>query len=333
MAALTPGPASLLATLWIPPRTPPTCIPPLYSLAPSANAALPLYPLLQTSFPPFAHFVSSLSAPSPPPLAPGCPSASPASSPPLSPTVFFNGMLEVFEPEALSCYIFSRPIPLTSSASRNAILNQLPLSGFSALRSDRTHSLSSILYRDAMHASGGIIVFVRQGLSFSELSTSFLSSLDPYSDYVDFNISLNNFPSLSFLNVYAAPIRSSPTDGKTDSFSPSILLSSTNFFILRNFNCHHPLWGSRGTFDPRGEEVFDWVISSDLPLSMTLAYQPFSIASLAVAPPLTFPLLLRLFPYSAPGRCLRIWFLITYQFFNLSLSLSFDPTSARSFSF
>ena len=69
---------------------------------------------------------------------------------------------------------------------------------------------------------------------------------------------------MSFLNVYAPPIRSSPTDGRTDSFSPSILPSSRNLFILGDFNCHHPLWDSRGTSDPRGEEVFDWIISSDL---------------------------------------------------------------------
>ena len=55
-----------------------------------------------------------------------------------------------------------------------------------------------------------------------------------------------------------------PTDGRTDSFSPSILPSSRNLFILGDFNCHHPLWDSRGTSDPRGEEVFNWVISSDL---------------------------------------------------------------------
>ena len=60
------------------------------------------------------------------------------------------------------------------------------------------------------------------------------------------------------------PIRSSPTDGRTDSFSPSIFSSPRNLFILGDFNCHHPLWDSRGTSDPRGEEVFDWVISSDL---------------------------------------------------------------------
>ena len=55
------------------------------------------------------------------------------------------------------------------------------------------------------------------------------------------------------------PIRSSPTDDRTDSFS-----ASRNLFILGDFNCHHLLWDSRGTSDPRGEEVFVWVISSDL---------------------------------------------------------------------
>ena len=77
--------------------------------------------------------------------------------------------------------------------------------GFSALRSDRTHSQSGILSPDAMHTSKGIVIFVRQGLSFSELSTSSLSLLDPYSDYVGINISLNNSSLVSFLNVYAPP--------------------------------------------------------------------------------------------------------------------------------
>ena len=87
--------------------------------------------------------------------------------------------------------------------------------------------------------------------------------------------------------MYAPPIRSSPTDGKIDSFSPSILPSSRNLFILGDFNCHHPLWDSRGTSDPRWEEVFDWVISSDLlPLN-----DPDTPTLLAVAPPPTTPLL------------------------------------------
>ena len=70
--------------------------------------------------------------------------------------------------------------------------------------------------------------------------------------------------SLSFLSVYAPAICSSPTDSRTSSFSPSILYSSKNLFILGNVNCHHSLWDSKGSSNPRGEEVFDWVMSSDL---------------------------------------------------------------------
>ena len=107
---------------------------------------------------------------------------------------------------------------------------------FSALCSDRTHSASGFLSCDATHASGGVIIFVRQDLSFSEFSTFSLSSLDPYSDYVGINISPNNSSSLSFLNPYALPIRSSLTDGRTDSVSPSILPFFRNLFITGNFN-------------------------------------------------------------------------------------------------
>ena len=122
---------------------------------------------------------------------------------PLTLSEFFNEMREVFEPGALNYFTFFRPSLSTSSASRNLVLTHLALSGFSALHSDRTHSQSGILSPDATHASDGVIIFVKQGLSFSELSTSSLSSLDPYSDYVGINISLNNSSSLSFLNVYA----------------------------------------------------------------------------------------------------------------------------------
>ena len=78
---------------------------------------------------------------------------------------------------------------------------------------------------DVTDVSGGVIIFVKQNLSFSELSTSSLSSLDPCSDFVEVNISLNNFSSLSFLNVYAPPIRSSTKGSRTNFFSPSILPS------------------------------------------------------------------------------------------------------------
>ena len=224
-------------------------------------------------------------------------------------------------PGALNYFTFSRPIQSPLSASRNPILTFLPLSGFSALRSDRTHSRSGILSPGATHASGGVVIFVRQGLSFSELSTSSLSSLDPYSDYVGVNIFLNN-SSVSFLNVYAPPIRSSPPDGRTDSFSPSIFFSPE----ISSF------WGTSIAIIPSGTqearptpEGRKYLTGSSLLTSspsMTLTHPLFSIAPLAVAPLLTSPLLLLLLPFFAPGRCYRTWVLTIYQFFYPSLSLS-----------
>ena len=124
-----------------------------------------------------------------------------ASCLPLTSSGFFNGMLEVFKPGALNYFIFSRPILSTLSASRNPILTHLPLSGF-------LDSLLCVLIaptpglafsRDVTHARSDVVIFIRQGLFFSELSTSLLSSLDPYSDGAGINISLNN--SSSFHNA------------------------------------------------------------------------------------------------------------------------------------
>ena len=104
-------------------------------------------------------------------------------------------------------FLSSHPVDLICIQESN--LNSFSsfwIPGFSALRSDRTHSRSGILSSDTTHASGGVVIFVRQGLSFSELSTSSLSSLDPYSDYVGMNISLNNSSSLSFLFLPFLPL-------------------------------------------------------------------------------------------------------------------------------
>ena len=123
-------------------------------------------------------------------------------------------------------FISSHPVDLIYIQESDLNLSssfQIP--GFSALQSHGTHSRFGIFSTDVADASGGITIFVKQGLFFSELSTSSLSSLDPYSYYVEVNISLNNFSSLSFLNVYAPPIRSSTKDSRTNFFSLSILPS------------------------------------------------------------------------------------------------------------
>ena len=134
-------------------------------------------------------------------------------------------MLGVSKLGAINYYTFFRLIPLTLFVSRNLTLIYLPLSGFSALRSHGTRSRSGIFSTNVTDASGGVIIFVRQGLSFSKLSTASLSLLGPYSDYVEVNISLNDSSSLSFLNVYGPPIRSSTKDSRTNFFFPSILPS------------------------------------------------------------------------------------------------------------
>ena len=101
-------------------------------------------------------------------------------------------------------FISSHPVELICMQESNHNLSSsFRIPGFSALRSNRSHSRSGIFSTDATHASGGVIIFVRQSLSFSKLSTSFLSSLGPYSDYVEINISRNDSSSLPFLNVYA----------------------------------------------------------------------------------------------------------------------------------
>ena len=129
-------------------------------------------------------------------------------------------------------FISFHPVDLIYIQKSNLNLSSsVWIPGFSALRSHGTHSRSGIFSTDVADASGGVIIFVKQGLSFSELSTSSLSFLDPYSDYVKVN-----FSSLSFLNVYAPLIRSSTKDSRTNFFSlhSSLLCGSGSggFFAL-----------------------------------------------------------------------------------------------------
>ena len=130
-------------------------------------------------------------------------------------------MLGLSKPGALNCCTFFRLIPLTLFVFRNLTLIYLPLfRSMDSLLCDPIASTPDLVFFsiDVTDASGGFIIFVRQGLSFYDLS---ISSLDPYSDYVEITISLNDSSSLSFLNVYAPPIRSSRKDNRTNFFSPS----------------------------------------------------------------------------------------------------------------
>ena len=124
-------------------------------------------------------------------------------------------------------FISSHPVDLIYIQESNPNLSSsFRIPGFTALQFHGTHSRSGIFSTDVTDASGGVIIFVKQSSVFSELSTSSLSLLGPYSDYVEVNISLNDSSSLSFLNVYVPPIRSSTKDSRTNFFSFSILPSN-----------------------------------------------------------------------------------------------------------
>ena len=148
-------------------------------------------------------------------------------------------------------FISSHPVDLIYIQESNLNLSSsFRIPGFSALQSHGTHSRSGIFSTDVADASGGIIIFVKQGLSFSELSISSLSLLGPYSDYVEVNISLNGSSSLSFLNVYACPIRSSTKDSRTNFFSLSILPSYVEVEAVdfSRFPFHRKSTASASTF-------------------------------------------------------------------------------------
>ena len=226
-------------------------------------------------------------------------------------------MLGISDPVALNYYTLFCLIPLTLFVSRNLTLIYLPLSGFlDSLLCNLIAPTPGLEFFLLMpHTLAAASFSSGRVLSFSELFTSYLSLLHPYSDYVEVNISLNDSSSLSFLNVYASPIRSSPRDSRTDSFSPSILPIFRNLSILGDCNYHRPLWDSKGTSDSRGEEVFDCVISDLLNDSGVLTFLKNSSGSCS-SPGLSFaPFFL------ASGRCFRTWVVINYQFYKPSLFL------------
>ena len=77
-------------------------------------------------------------------------------------------------------FISSYPVDVICIQESNLdLLSSFRIPGFFGLRSDGAQSQSGIFSIDVTDASDGVIIFVRQGLSFSDLSTSSLSLPDP----------------------------------------------------------------------------------------------------------------------------------------------------------
>ena len=237
-------------------------------------------------------------------------------------------MLEVFKPKALNYFTFFCPILLTLSASRNPILTLLPLSEFlgyllCVLITPTPGLAFSLLMPCTLAMSSFLSGRANLFLNFLPL---FLCSIPTLIMWGSTSL-LTTPPRCHFLMCMPPPppICSSLTDGRADTFSPSILPSSQNLFILGDFNCHHHLWDSGSTSNLSKEEVFDWVISSDLPLNgpdtPTLLHRSTGSRS---SPDISFA------PSSVALSC--SWVVLEdlgslhHQFFYLSL-WSFVPTS------
>ena len=204
--------------------------------------------------------------------------------------------------------------------------------GFSALSFDRTHSRSGILSPDDTHASNVVVIFVRQGLFFSEFFTFSLFSLDPHSDYVGTNILLNNSSSLSFLNVYAPLFASPQRTTEPTPFFPQFFSPAKISSFVENSIAITPSGTQEVLPTPAGRKYSTGSFLLTSSPSITPTHPPFSIAPLAVAPPLTSPLLPLRLSFTALGWCYRTWVLTTYQYFYPSLSLSgLSPQRASPF--
>ena len=111
---------------------------------------------------------------------------------------------------------------------------------------------------------GGVLILVKNSLSYTSLSTQSLSSLDPSSDYLAIAVKIKGTAPIHLFNVYVPPIRSSSSDSRPKSFSPFLLPSSPTTYIFGDFNSHHSSWDSHSPEDHSGKDLFDWLLSSDL---------------------------------------------------------------------
>ena len=152
---------------------------PMCNLPPIANTAPLPHPRLQTSYP---HLPILYLLPLPPHHHLLLLAVLLCLLPPLPPNSFrvlqWNaGGLRARSTELLH-FLLSHPVDLICIQEFNLnSSSSFRIPGFSALLSDRTHSQFGILPPDATHASGCVVILVRQGLSFSELSMSSLSLL------------------------------------------------------------------------------------------------------------------------------------------------------------
>ena len=85
----------------------------------------------------------------------------------------------------------------------------------------------------------GVLILVKNALTYTSLSTQSLSFLDPSSNYLAITVKIKGASPIHLFNVYVPPIRSSSSDSLPKFFSPFLLPSSPTTYIFDDFNSHH----------------------------------------------------------------------------------------------
>ena len=167
-------------------------------------------------------------------------------------------MLVVFKPEACNystCFLlFPVDLICIQKSNLNSSLS-VRIPGHSTLRSDCAYFRCGYLSSDDSNAGNVEVIFVKQGLTFPELSISSLSSLSLCSDYAGVIISPKISSPISYLDIYALLTRFSSADCRINYFSPSVLPFSKNLFNVEDFMFHHPQWDLTSTSDPHGKSI------------------------------------------------------------------------------
>ena len=122
------------------------------------------------------------------------------------------------------------------------------ISGYKTLQKNR-----SMTRRETTNSTGnlggGVLILVKNGLTYTSLSTQSLSSLDPNSDYLAIAVKIKGASLIHLINVYVPSILSSSSDSLPKSFSPFLLPSSPTTYIFGDFNSHHSSWDSHSPDD------------------------------------------------------------------------------------
>ena len=135
--------------------------------------------------------------------------------------------------------------------------------GYKTLQKNRSMTRRGITISTG-NLGGGVLILVRNDLTYTSLSTQSLSSLDPSSNCLAITVKIKGASPIYLFNVYVPPIRSSSSNSRPKSFSPFLLPLSPITYVFGDFNNHTSSWESHSPEDQSGKDLFDWLVSSDL---------------------------------------------------------------------